>query len=794
MSEQTTVTIAETPHKPRGHSARLPYLPALDGLRALAVIAVLFYHAGQHWMPGGFLGVEIFFTISGYLIASLLLSEWRETGRIALKYFWLRRARRLLPALFAVIVGVLAYAVIFLPEEVASLRSDALAAFGYSTNWYLIFSNKSYFETVGRPSMLRHLWSLAVEEQFYIIWPLAFVFAMRRWRERSVLAGVIVVALASAILMGMLYQPDIDPSRVYYGTDTRAAGILIGVALAFVWSPGRSDGIGARLPLSLIGFAALAALGFFCVWMTEFAAFLYRGGFTLVGLSTALLTAASVHRKGRVLQAVLGCSVLRWIGLRSYGIYLWHWPVFMLTRPQLDTTLDGLPLLALRFGLTLILAELSYRIVETPIRSGAIEQAWAALQHAQGRPRRRLIFRWASALTVILTFSVALGACVVRAQLPPPPAYLIVDSAPAEAPSQAPVNEEGSRPPQPAATDLPAASQTASEVSSTLEPTVTATDQPAPEPTALLATGSPAPEASEANVTETPTPIAIAQPTTMATPDLARLTITPASEDVARRLTEQPATAAITTPTATAVVSPTTTPPAVLFPSITISITALGDSVMRGAARTLQEAFPRIEVDAETGRQVYRPPVDLLVAQLQEGVTSGRLGEVIVLHLGNNGVFPRESFDRILGTLADRRLVIVFGVRVPRAWEDNNNRVIAEGVKRYPNAVLVGLVRAHRQTAGAVLERWASSAARGRALLCRADRPGHRGEPRTIDAAVKPGRPENQTARSARPGRSFAGSFADTPSAGAIAGAIGPGRPGLRRRGSTAPKGLPAGR
>ena len=140
---------------------------------------------GAAWLPGGFLGVEIFFTISGYLITSLLLAEWRETGRIVLKHFWLRRARRLLPALFPVIIASLAFAVLFLPDEVASLRSDALASFGYSTNWYLIFSKQSYFEAVGRPSLLRHLWSLAVEEQFYVLWPLIFVFTMRRWRERS---------------------------------------------------------------------------------------------------------------------------------------------------------------------------------------------------------------------------------------------------------------------------------------------------------------------------------------------------------------------------------------------------------------------------------------------------------------------------------------------------------------------------------------------------------------------------------------------------------------------------------
>jgi peptidoglycan/LPS O-acetylase OafA/YrhL len=689
MTDQTNVATPASPPKPKGHSARLPYLPALDGLRALAVIAVLFYHAELRWMPGGFLGVEIFFTISGYLIASLLLSEWRETGRIALKEFWLRRARRLLPALFAVIIGALAFSVIFLPDEVASLRSDALAAFGYSTNWYLIFSNKSYFEMAGRPSMLRHLWSLAVEEQFYVIWPLAFTVAMRRWRERSVLIGVVVVALASAILMGVLYQPDIDPSRVYYGTDTRAAGILIGVALAFVWAPGRSGARSARLLLELIGFAALAALLVCCLVITEFDPFLYQGGFAVVAFSTAILVAASVHPKSRILQAVLGFPALRWVGLRSYGIYLWHWPIFVLTRPQLDTPLDGLPLLALRFGLTLILAELSFRLVETPVRSGAIGRSWEALQRSEGRQRRQLIWRWASAATAILLASVVLGSSVVRAQPPPPPTYLAAAPTTAEAQAQAlPFNEGGARPqPQPTAVEPPAPTETPV---SAAPPPPAATAEPTPTP-GQEPTVSPTAEGAAAVATVTPTSTATETPASAITP-----TAGP-GEDAAERVSAaRRPTAIITTPTPVAAIVITGTAPVakpVVTPTVTAAftepITALGDSVMQGATLALQQTFPAIEVDAEKGRQVYRPPVDFLIAQLQEGRTSGRLGQIVILHLGNNGFYPKESFDRIMQTLADRRLVIVLNVRVPRQWEDNNNRVITEGVKRYPNAVLV---------------------------------------------------------------------------------------------------------
>src|SRR5215217_6687399 len=224
----------------RTGGVRLPYVPGLDGLRALAVIAVLLYHAGLPWIPGGFLGVEVFFVISGYLITALLLTEWRRLGRVDLKAFWLGRARRLLPALYLVLVVTLAYAVVFLPGEVAGLRGDVLAALGYVTNWYLVLGQESYFEAIGRPSLLKHLWSLAVEEQFYLIWPLVLAFGLSmgatRWRRRRILILALAGAVTSALLMALLYRPEVDPSRIYFGTDTRATGLLVGAALAFVWA------------------------------------------------------------------------------------------------------------------------------------------------------------------------------------------------------------------------------------------------------------------------------------------------------------------------------------------------------------------------------------------------------------------------------------------------------------------------------------------------------------------------------------------------------------------------------
>jgi peptidoglycan/LPS O-acetylase OafA/YrhL len=426
---------------------RLSYSPGLDGLRAIAVMAVLLYHADLSFIPGGFLGVEVFFVISGYLITALLLAEWRQKGTINLKDFWLRRARRLLPALYVLLVVTLAFAVVFLPGEVAGLRADVIAAVGYVTNWFLIFGHESYFEAVGRPSLLQHLWSLAVEEQFYLIWPIALAVGLgtARRRHRLVLTVALVGAAASAVAMAMLYAPGVDPSRIYYGTDTRATGLLCGAALAFLWAPGdkyrsadkwaslRSLGAGrirrkwwpaVPLLLDIVGVAALFALVLFGLTLGEFEPFLYRGGLVAVALATALLIAVAVHPRSWVVSRLLGSAPMRWLGVRSYGIYLWHWPVFMVTRPELDVPFGGLPLLALRLGITIVLADLSYRFVETPIRRGALGRAWKTLHDARGPERWRLRLQWAGAVLPIVASLALLGVAVAHAKPPEKPEYL----------------------------------------------------------------------------------------------------------------------------------------------------------------------------------------------------------------------------------------------------------------------------------------------------------------------------------------------------------------------------------
>ncbi len=356
------------------HQTRFPYLPGLDGLRALAVVAVLLYHADLP-VRGGFLGVEIFFVLSGFLITALLLSEWLQHDRIDLTAFWLRRARRLLPALFVLLIGTLIIATMLPAAETVGLGSEVLAASGYVMNWHLVLSDQSYFTMGVRPSLVQHLWSLAVEEQFYLLWPLIFVVGLRIIRLRGVLVSTIVLAIGSAVLAAILFEPGADPSRIYYGTDTRASGILMGAVLAMVWSPWHQPAAARRSVgrmLDSAGILGLAGLAVASVYLFDSHPLLYHGGFTLVALGTILVIAATTHPRAHLLPAILSCTPIRWIGLRSYGIYLWHWPIFQITRPSLDVPFDGPGLLVARIGATVLLAELSYRCVELPVRQGAI--------------------------------------------------------------------------------------------------------------------------------------------------------------------------------------------------------------------------------------------------------------------------------------------------------------------------------------------------------------------------------------------------------------------------------------
>ena len=357
------------------------YMPGLDGLRALAVLAVIAYHEQLGWAPGGLLGVGVFFTLSGYLITDLLLGQWARSGGLNLGDFWLRRARRLLPALFVMLAVVTAWVTVVSPSRLASLRGAVAAAATYSSNWFYIYTHSSYFARFAPPGAFDHLWSLAVEEQFYLVWPwllLLGVYFLRGRRPGAVrwlVLPTLALAAASAVGMLMLYHPGYDPTRVYEGSDTRACGLLIGAALAMVW-PSRREArtaLWSRVALDGAGLAGLAVIGLMIWRVGQYSAFTYQGGLVLLSVATAGVVAAVAY-PGSLVGAALGWKPLRWIGVRSYGIYLWHYPVIILTSPANST--ENLPRAALQVGASIGIAALSWRYIEEPIRHGALTRAW----------------------------------------------------------------------------------------------------------------------------------------------------------------------------------------------------------------------------------------------------------------------------------------------------------------------------------------------------------------------------------------------------------------------------------
>ncbi|OAB36092.1 acyltransferase [Paenibacillus glacialis] len=353
------------------------YMPGLDGLRALSVIAVIAYHLDLGWAQGGLLGVGIFFVLSGYLITDQIVSRWQKDRRLDLKDFWMRRARRLLPAMFVMLAFTALWLLLFDRSRLAALQGDFISVTLYFNNWWLIFHNVSYFESFGPPSPIGHLWSLAIEEQFYLIWPLVIIVGLRLARQRGKLIVMTLAgAFISALAMALIYQPGSDPSRVYYGTDTRVFALLIGAALAFAWPSQnltREISRRSRNILDLSGAIGLLVI-ILMIWRTnEYGEFLYYGGLVLLSILSAIVIAVLAHPASR-LAKVMGCKPLRWIGVRSYSIYIWHYPVIILTNPTVDTGgFDGVRVL-LQLGASILLAALSWKFIEEPIRHGLLRR------------------------------------------------------------------------------------------------------------------------------------------------------------------------------------------------------------------------------------------------------------------------------------------------------------------------------------------------------------------------------------------------------------------------------------
>lgn len=385
-------------------------LSGLDGLRAIAVTAVLLFHADFYWAQGGYLGVDLFFVISGFLITGLLAEE-QAKGHTSLSDFYWRRAKRLLPAVWLMMAGVIGVAAWLATDALPHLRQDATASLLYLTNWELLRAHTSYFEAIGRPPLLQHLWSLAIEEQFYLAWAPLVLLCLPRFGRRGTAAVALMLAAASATWMALLaikigYPEHGDSSRLYFGTDTHGFPLLIGAAFGLLWQPARTAPSlrpAASVAGFLIGLTALAAMLLLFTRLGEADSRLYPWGFLQAALVSVALIAIATHpgmRFGRWLDG----GVMRWIGERSYGIYLWHWPIFMLTRPGIDLRhVNTGEALMLRLVLTLGIAALSYRYVEMPIRRGAIDRMWRDM-HAKTAHSGAWLRGWAMLLGLMLTF------------------------------------------------------------------------------------------------------------------------------------------------------------------------------------------------------------------------------------------------------------------------------------------------------------------------------------------------------------------------------------------------------
>jgi len=624
--------------------SRVPYLPGLDGLRALAVIAVMIYHASPDWLPGGFLGVEVFFVISGYLITLLIVAENERSGRLDLKSFWIRRARRLLPALFAMLALVVIYTAVFVPDALGQLRGDVIAALTYVTNWYQIWQGQGY-TAAGDFAPLRHLWSLAVEEQFYLIWPLVMLLLLSRGSRRVVRATgwMLGAAFLTIVLMAVAFQPGrvvdcaVTPEQfwqigdrciskvdtLYLSTITRSGGLLAGAAFALVWRPVAL----MRSPLrnrafivdiaALIGLVGLGAMTWLVFLMGPNGAdpVLFRGGFLVAGVLTLMVLAGVTHQRS-LSGPIIGNPVLLWIGIRSYGLYLYHWPIYQAIRKVAGNPLT-VPQFIVAMILTVLITEASFRLIETPIREGTWRESLRRMRQSAVPIRRQAFVATAVVSSVLIGFG---AVSLARAPL--------MQNEIAESLDQA------------------------ADAVVSLEDLVAQTD------------------GGDGGGGASPTPT----------------TLDPLLGPNGEALVEEPAGVTDTTTTTSTTTTTTTLPPD------PITYLAVGDSVMLGAAEVLRDN--RVTVDAEVSRQMS--DITPLLRELRE---RDLFGVAVISHLGTNGPLTQDMIDAFMEPLSAVPNVLVMTNRAPRNWTARNNELLRNLSSR-PNVIVIDWERLSAECPG----------------------------------------------------------------------------------------------
>lgn len=629
---------------------RMRYIPALDGIRALAVIAVILYHLNLPGTQGGLLGVTVFFVLSGYLITRLLIAEFDQSSTIDLIDFWKRRIRRLAPASITVIVVTAALCTLFNHVMLTKMRPDMLPSLFFINNWWQIAQNVSYFDALGDPSPLTHFWSLAIEEQFYLIWPpLLFVLLRIGANHKLVRRITLTLGFVSAGAMFFMYTPTADPTRLYYGTDTRAFSLLLGAWMAFIPETSltprgllRASGLARFLPSSLVneaensrmtdeelaavdgaspsayqalagssnagqthhrrnkkeyswqidllGLLGLAGLAFICIFTNGYSSFQYQGGIFLESVLSLMVIAAAVQQYG-LLARILSLKPLVWLGQRSYSIYLWHYPLLLLMNPVSDVTETPWWMFVIQIILVVIVAELSYRFIETPFRHGAFGRFVARVQYEgfnfvgvwQRNPVRFI--------SIAALLAIAFGG------------ILFVPSTSALSPEGAAALAE--------------------------------------DKTNQTSTQAPSDTATAANNTKTET-------------------ATDGSTSDANQESNN------------------------VFPEGSYDILMVGDSVSLRAVPTFEATFPHGHIDAAKNRQFSEGE-----ATYESYVKQNLAGKIAVFALGTNGLVTDDMIDSLMKDVGDRRIAVFITTRSPQPWVADTNKAITNAKNRYNNVRII---------------------------------------------------------------------------------------------------------
>jgi peptidoglycan/LPS O-acetylase OafA/YrhL len=393
------------------------HIASIDGLRAIAVTAVVLYHLGISWIPGGFLGVDLFFVISGYVITRLILDSINQSSALDLREFYAARLRRIYPAFIFMVVCIIIFIGVWAPEAIKRFLSDLPYALTGSINWLLVARHQDYFETIGRPPLLQHTWSLAVELQFYLIWPIILLTILKYFGKRNIARIALLIAITSGVTL-FLVSLQLDQSNaqqvshIYFGTDTHSLGLFLGSALAVSWIPQNlSADIEKRAQdvIDAIGVVGLLGLIAAFLFIDEANASLYRIAFPLAGIFGCLVIISLVHPASRF-APLISSAPFKWVGQRSYGIYIWHWVIFQVTRPSVDLTGQSWALYLARVLLVLALADISLRWVEIPFRQGMVQNWFRGMKYRSAKVKLRqqlsIVFSVIAVLAVTSSISV----------------------------------------------------------------------------------------------------------------------------------------------------------------------------------------------------------------------------------------------------------------------------------------------------------------------------------------------------------------------------------------------------